>query len=157
MALLSRCCFTTCNEKSECKTIEEIFICNQLLVRYNWSVGVIYLVYNACIKGPGPSLKWTIIKESKCTLGEKEQEKASLQIDNMTDTNPLQGLPDDYVIKSQAFTKQVHRDVYPAIDPSNPALSQKGKVVIITGASKGIGRKVWEPHHDYHKLSLIVR
>ncbi|KAL7896821.1 hypothetical protein HDV63DRAFT_72404 [Trichoderma sp. SZMC 28014] len=59
----------------------------------------------------------------------------------MTDTNPLQGLPDDYVIKSQAFTKQVHRDVYPAIDPSNPALSQKGKVVIITGASKGIGRK----------------
>ncbi|KAK1244200.1 hypothetical protein MKX08_002338 [Trichoderma sp. CBMAI-0020] len=59
----------------------------------------------------------------------------------MTATDPLQGLPDDYVVTSQAFTKQVHRDVYPAIDPSNPALSQKGKVVIITGASKGIGRK----------------
>ncbi|UKZ93355.1 uncharacterized protein TrAFT101_008271 [Trichoderma asperellum] len=59
----------------------------------------------------------------------------------MTATDPLQGLPDDYVVTSQAFTKQVYRDVYPAIDPSNPALSQKGKVVIVTGASKGIGRK----------------
>ncbi|GFP55776.1 short chain dehydrogenase citE [Trichoderma asperellum] len=59
----------------------------------------------------------------------------------MTVTDPLQGFPDDYVVTSQAFTKQVYRDVYPAIDPSNPALSQKGKVVIVTGASKGIGRK----------------
>lgn len=57
-------------------------------------------------------------------------------------SNPLQNLPDDYVVTSQAFTKQTYRDVYPAIDPSNPALSQEGKVVIVTGASKGIGRKV---------------
>ncbi|KAL7811975.1 NAD(P)-binding protein [Trichoderma gracile] len=56
-------------------------------------------------------------------------------------SNPLQGLPDDYVIKSQAFTKELYRDVYPAIDPSNAALSQDGKVVIVTGASKGIGKK----------------
>ncbi|KAL6897515.1 NAD(P)-binding protein [Trichoderma evansii] len=53
----------------------------------------------------------------------------------------LKNLPDDYVVTSQAFTKQVYRDVYPAIDPTNPALSQEGKVVIVTGASKGIGRK----------------
>ncbi|ETS02765.1 NAD(P)-binding protein [Trichoderma reesei RUT C-30] len=56
-------------------------------------------------------------------------------------SDPLQGLPDDYVIKSQAFTKELYRDVYPAIDPSNTALSQDGKVVIVTGASKGIGKK----------------
>lgn len=56
--------------------------------------------------------------------------------------DPLKGLPDDYVIKSQAFTKDIYRDVYPAIDPSNPALSQAGKIVIVTGASKGIGKKV---------------
>jgi hypothetical protein len=60
----------------------------------------------------------------------------------MTASDPLQGLPDDYVVTSQAFTKQVYRDVYPAIDPSNPSLSQKGKIIIVTGASKGIGRKV---------------
>ncbi|KAL7808789.1 hypothetical protein V8C44DRAFT_350817 [Trichoderma aethiopicum] len=56
-------------------------------------------------------------------------------------SDPLQGLPDDYVIKSQAFTKELYRDVYPAIDPSNAALSQDGKIVIVTGASKGIGKK----------------
>ncbi|PTB69258.1 hypothetical protein BBK36DRAFT_1137705 [Trichoderma citrinoviride] len=56
-------------------------------------------------------------------------------------SDPLKGLPDDYVIKSQAFTKELYQDVYPAIDPSNAALSQDGKIVIVTGASKGIGRK----------------
>ncbi|KAH8799789.1 hypothetical protein F5884DRAFT_868883 [Xylogone sp. PMI_703] len=39
-----------------------------------------------------------------------------------------------------AWTKITHHDVYPAIDPSNPSLSVKGKVVIITGGSRGIGR-----------------
>ncbi|CAI6335357.1 unnamed protein product [Periconia digitata] len=33
-----------------------------------------------------------------------------------------------------------HNDIYPAIDPTNPALSQAGKTVIITGAGTGIGR-----------------
>jgi hypothetical protein len=51
-------------------------------------------------------------------------------------------LPDDYVVTSQAFTRVTHRDLYPSIDPSNPPLSQHGKVVIITGASRGIGRNV---------------
>ncbi|KAL7919749.1 hypothetical protein ACQKWADRAFT_322711 [Trichoderma austrokoningii] len=59
----------------------------------------------------------------------------------MSDADPLKGLPDDYTVTSQAFTKQTYRDVYPAIDPSNAALSQEGKVVIVTGASKGIGRQ----------------
>ena len=37
------------------------------------------------------------------------------------------------------LTKSMHRDVYPAIDPGNPALSAKNKVVIITGAGGGLG------------------
>jgi hypothetical protein len=41
-----------------------------------------------------------------------------------------------------AFTKKVYRDVYPAVNPEAPALSQAGKVVMITGASRGIGRHV---------------
>jgi len=43
-------------------------------------------------------------------------------------------------------TKTKHRDPYPAILPSNPANSQKGKIIVITGASGGIGAaaaKVW--------------
>lgn len=41
--------------------------------------------------------------------------------------------------RSNAYTKTIYRDVYPAVDPSSPALSQRGKVVIVTGAGSGIG------------------
>ena len=37
------------------------------------------------------------------------------------------------------LTKSMHRDVYPAVDPSNPELSAKGKIIIITGAGGGLG------------------
>ena len=37
------------------------------------------------------------------------------------------------------LVKQIRRDVYPAIDPSNPDLSVSGKVVLITGAGGSIG------------------
>ena len=40
------------------------------------------------------------------------------------------------------FTKQYHKDVYPAIDPSRPELSAAGKVVLITGGSQGIGHGI---------------
>ncbi len=52
-------------------------------------------------------------------------------------------LPIDHFVKAGQFTRVNHRDVYPAVDPSSPALStsQAGKVIVITGASKGIGRK----------------
>ena len=38
-----------------------------------------------------------------------------------------------------SFTKAFHKQSYPAISPSQPNNSQKGKVVVITGASSGIG------------------
>ncbi|KAF4628853.1 hypothetical protein G7Y89_g9295 [Cudoniella acicularis] len=43
-------------------------------------------------------------------------------------------------------TKTKRRDPYPAILPTNPQNSQKGKIIVITGASTGIGKaaaKVW--------------
>ncbi|KAJ5965776.1 hypothetical protein N7481_012490 [Penicillium waksmanii] len=46
----------------------------------------------------------------------------------------------DCEVKGTAFTKKNYRDVYPAVDPTRPDLSQEGKVVIITGASRGIGQ-----------------
>lgn len=36
-----------------------------------------------------------------------------------------------------SFTKGFHRTTYPAIDPSQPALSAAGKTVIVTGAYRG--------------------
>jgi hypothetical protein len=46
--------------------------------------------------------------------------------------------PDQFTTPFMA-TKTKHRDPYPAILPSNPANSQKGKIIVITGASGGIG------------------
>jgi hypothetical protein len=40
------------------------------------------------------------------------------------------------------FTRKTFRDQHPSIDPSTPELSMSGKVVIVTGASKGIGALV---------------
>lgn len=41
-----------------------------------------------------------------------------------------------------SYTKTVHDTSYPAINPALPDLSTKGKVVLITGASGGIGRSI---------------
>jgi hypothetical protein len=48
----------------------------------------------------------------------------------------------DLLVKIGAFTNSNYRNVYPAIDPTRPELSQEGKVVVITGASRGLGRTV---------------
>jgi hypothetical protein len=54
----------------------------------------------------------------------------------------MESLPVDHFVKAQQFVPRTHRDVYPAIDPTQASLSQKGKVVIITGASQGLGARV---------------
>ncbi|TGO46208.1 hypothetical protein BCON_0338g00080 [Botryotinia convoluta] len=49
-----------------------------------------------------------------------------------------------------ALTKSIHRNPYWAIDSKNPANNQSGKVIIITGASAGIGAaaaRVWTEAH----------
>lgn len=54
-------------------------------------------------------------------------------------------------------TKTKHRDPYPAILPANPSNSQKGKIIIITGASGGIGAVSslysLNPHPEPHILT----
>ncbi|KAE8441546.1 hypothetical protein EG329_004854 [Mollisiaceae sp. DMI_Dod_QoI] len=57
----------------------------------------------------------------------------------------MENPPDDLFVKKQQFTRTVYRDVYPAIDPKEPSNSQAGKVVVITGASRGLGRKAFVP------------
>ncbi|TVY38702.1 Short chain dehydrogenase, partial [Lachnellula subtilissima] len=52
----------------------------------------------------------------------------------------MENLPVDYFVKAGAFTKATYRDVYPSINPTAVSNSQAGKVIVITGASKGIGR-----------------
>jgi hypothetical protein len=47
--------------------------------------------------------------------------------------------PDQYT-RAGSITKDYFRDVYPAIEPTKLDLSQQGKVAIVTGAGKGIGR-----------------
>ena len=54
----------------------------------------------------------------------------------MTDFNP------HMFVTKDSITKEIYRDVYPQIDPGLPALSQEGKVVLITGASRGLGKLV---------------
>lgn len=57
----------------------------------------------------------------------------------------MEHLPADHFVTSMQFTARTHRDVYAAIDPSEAILSQKGKVVIITGASQGLGARAFVP------------
>jgi len=52
----------------------------------------------------------------------------------------LDALPDDFFVTVSQFTKTAYRDEYPEIDPTSKALSQEGKIVVITGTSQGIGR-----------------
>jgi hypothetical protein len=53
-------------------------------------------------------------------------------------------LPNDYFVTSFQFTPHVFNDEYPSINPRSPSLTLQGKVVIITGASRGVGAKVFD-------------
>ncbi|GKT66504.1 short chain dehydrogenase reductase [Colletotrichum tofieldiae] len=53
----------------------------------------------------------------------------------------MDSLPADHLAKSVQFTPRLHYDVYQAIEPGNPELSLAGKVVMVTGASRGIGSR----------------
>lgn len=46
--------------------------------------------------------------------------------------------PDMYT-KMLNLTEPYHRSAYPSVSPTNPSLSLAGKVVLVTGASRGVG------------------
>ncbi|KAH8893617.1 NAD(P)-binding protein [Thozetella sp. PMI_491] len=48
-------------------------------------------------------------------------------------------LPKDWAVRAVQFTRNVYTAVYPAIDPTSEGNSLKGKTVVLTGASRGIG------------------
>lgn len=51
----------------------------------------------------------------------------------------------------------LHHDIYPAISPqATPSLHQPGKAVLITGASKGIGRAIALQYAHAHVACLIL-
>lgn len=52
-------------------------------------------------------------------------------------------LPADAFLQQQRFTYSTHRNVYPFISPSKPNLSQHNRIIVITGASQGLG------HHAF--------
>jgi len=41
-----------------------------------------------------------------------------------------------------SLVRTYHTDTYPSIDPTSPHLSAKGKNIVITGGSAGIGREI---------------
>lgn len=55
---------------------------------------------------------------------------------------PLDANHPDFWTEALQFTPTIHRDVYPAISPSNKDIQQIAhrKVVLITGAGSGFGR-----------------
>lgn len=56
----------------------------------------------------------------------------------------------------QSFTDTYHHKIYPDIDPSQPVLSAKGKVVWVTGGNQGIGAAVAEAFVSAQATAVII-
>ena len=68
----------------------------------------------------------------------------------------LSKLPEDWVLTSGQFTKTAHSALYPAIDPTRPENSLRGKTVLVTGASRGIGAKGMAPAFAWAGAGTVI-
>lgn len=68
----------------------------------------------------------------------------------------LQSLPSNHWATTGAYTPHIYRDQYSSVDPTKPALTQSGKVVVITGASKGIGARGFAPAFAKANTKAII-
>ncbi len=57
----------------------------------------------------------------------------------------LASLPADWIVTSGQFTKTAHTTVYPAVDPTKAENSLDSKIVVVSGASRGLGAKSIAP------------
>lgn len=55
-----------------------------------------------------------------------------------------------------SFTPTYHHDVYPAIDPTQPALDCSSKIVLITGAGRGIGQATAVAFAKAHAKGIVL-
>lgn len=70
----------------------------------------------------------------------------------MADAN----LDPDLYTKMMNLTSNYHRDVYPAVSISNTQNSASGKVVLITGASRGIGKHLALSWAEAGALGIVI-
>ncbi|KAL8791175.1 MAG: hypothetical protein Q9195_006014 [Heterodermia aff. obscurata] len=55
-----------------------------------------------------------------------------------------------------SFTAEWHNDTYNAISPTNPSLSVKGKVIIVTGGGAGIGRETAKAYAEAGAAQVAI-
>ncbi|KAH8888979.1 NAD(P)-binding protein [Thozetella sp. PMI_491] len=68
----------------------------------------------------------------------------------------MEQLPKDHFVTSMQFTKNTHQALYKSVDPANPENSLHGKIVVITGASRGIGAEGVVPAFAKAGVKAIV-
>jgi NAD(P)-dependent dehydrogenase (short-subunit alcohol dehydrogenase family) len=68
----------------------------------------------------------------------------------------LGALPKDWAVTAVQFTRKVYTTIYPSIDPTQAKSSLKGKTVVVTGASQGIGARGIAPAFVKAGVKTIV-
>ena len=68
----------------------------------------------------------------------------------------LASLPKDWILTASQFTRKAHTNVYSAIYPGKADNSLRGKTVVVTGASRGIGARGIAPAFVEAGVKAIV-
>ena len=55
-----------------------------------------------------------------------------------------------------SFTKNTYRQIYSEVAPNNPAITANGKIVIIAGGSKGIGRTIANAFGTANAMAVVL-